>query len=275
MISGAEAVLVEVPQQTIYPSAKLDEAYAEYRVLKYGRRLPFSWETMINDDLQALQDVPQRFGRAARRSEDKYATQLHVDANGPHASVYTGGNKNQVSTNQVLSIGALQSAFTTLAAQVDADSEPIMIDAVILEVPPSLEITARNILNAIEITAVTGGGGDAIQGMRIVNWMRNKVTLAVNPYIPLVASSSNGTTTWFLHVSPSSGRPAFEMGFLRGHTEPEIFVKDPNARRVGGGGVNPMDGDFDTDSIEYKVRHVFGGAVMDPIMTIGSDGSGS
>jgi len=131
MISGAEAVLDEVPQQTVYPSSHLDEALAEYRVLKYGRRLPFSWETMINDDLQALQDVPQRFGRAARRSEDKYATQLHVDVNGPHASVYTVGNKNIITTNALLTIVGLQTAFTVLAAQVDADSEPIMIDAVI------------------------------------------------------------------------------------------------------------------------------------------------
>ena len=275
MISGAEAVLAEVPQQTVYPSSHLDEALAEYRVLKYGRRLPFSWETMINDDLQALQDVPQRFGRAARRSEDKYATQLHVDVNGPHATVYSIANSNIITSNPVLAITALQTAFTILAAQLDADSEPIMIDAVILEVPPSLEVVARNILNAIHIEAVTGGGGDAVQGLRIVNWMKNKTSLAVNPYIPIVASTANGTTSWFLHASPSSGRPAFEMGFLRGHTEPEIFVKDPNSRRVGGGGVNPMDGDFDTDSIEYKVRHVFGGAVMDPIMTVGSNGSGS
>ena len=274
-ISGAEAVLAEVPQQTIYPSSKLDEAADEYRVLKYGRRLPFSWETMINDDLQALQDVPRRFGRASRRSEDKYATQLHVDANGPHASIYTGGNSNIITANPVLAIAALQLAMTVLAAHVDSDGEPIMIDATILEVPPSLEVVARNILNAIEITILTGGGGDAVQGLRAVNWMKNRVTLAVNPYIPIVASSTNGTTTWFLHASPSNGRPAFEMGFLRGHTEPEIFVKDPNARRVGGGGVNPMDGDFDTDSIEYKIRHVFGGAALDPIMTVGSNGSGS
>lgn len=39
--------------------------------------------------------------------------------------------------------------------------------------------------------------------------------------------------------------------------------------------MNPMEGDFDTDSIHYKVRHVFGGTRIDPIMTVFSNGSNS
>jgi len=34
-------------------------------------------------------------------------------------------------------------------------------------------------------------------------------------------------------------------------------------------------GDFETDSIIYKVRHVIGGVAEDPKMTAGSNGSGS
>jgi hypothetical protein len=34
-----------------------------------------------------------------------------------------------------------------------------------------------------------------------------------------------------------------------------------------------MDGDFDTDSIEYKVRHVLGGSVIDPKFAVASNGS--
>ena len=36
---------------------------------------------------------------------------------------------------------------------------------------------------------------------------------------------------------------------------------------------SPLEGDFDTDSIHYKVRHVFGGTRIDPIMTCFSNGS--
>ncbi len=63
--------------------------------------------------------------------------------------------------------------------------------------------------------------------------------------------------------------------FLRGHEEPELFIKEPNARRVGGGPVDPMDGNFENDSIDYKVRHVLGVSRIDPKATVASNGSGS
>ena len=270
-IGGGEAVLDEVPEQGAYPMAALSESRYQYAVKKYGRRIPLSWEALINDDLGALTDIPQRFGRASRRSEDKFATQLHVDANGPHASVYTAGNKNIITSNPALSIAGLQTGYKVLAAMLDSDGEPIMIDGVILEVPPALEITARNILNATQL--YVGAVGD--NQLVTLNWMKERTTLVVNPYIPLVATVADGDTCWFLHASPSSGNPAFEIGLLRGHAEPEIFMKAPNAQRVGGGIVNPLDGDFDSDSVEYKVRHVFGGSTLNPKMTVASEGDGA
>jgi hypothetical protein len=104
--------------------------------------------------------------------------------------------------------------------------------------------------------------------------MRDRVRLNVNPYIPQIATT-NKNTSWFLFASPTSNRPALNALFLRGRTEPETFIKEPNARRIGGGGVDPMDGDFDLDAITYKVRHVFGAAVIDPIGTVASNGTGS
>jgi hypothetical protein len=63
-----------------------------------------------------------------------------------------------------------------------------------------------------------------------------------------------------------------ELGFLQGHEEPQITMKSPNAVMVGGGDVNAFAGDFDTDSIEFRVRHVVGGLAMDPRMIVGSFG---
>jgi len=273
-VSGAEAVLSEVKQQAEYPESSLSEGKYEYSVKKYGRRIPFSWESMINDDLDALKDIPARFGRAARRTEQKFATGLYVDSSGPHASLYTADNSNIVTGNPALSVAALQTAMTILAAQTDSDGEPIVIDAVHLVVPPALEITAENILNALQLELVESGG-TSNQKLIAVNWMKNRLKLHVDPYIPIVASSANGNTSWFLFADPGNNRPALEIGFLRGHTEPEIFIKAPNAQRVGGGAADPMAGDFDTDSIQYKVRHVLGGTRMDPKMTVASNGSGS
>ena len=274
-IDGAEAVLGQVNEQEENPGTKLTETKYEYSVAKYGRRIPFSWESMINDDLNALKDIPERFARAARRTEERFVTDLLFDTNGPDATHFSVGNSNIVTSNPVLTIAGLQTAFTILAAQTDSDGEPIVIDSAELVVPPALEVVALNILNAVEIRVLTSGGGDSAQGLVATNWMKNRLRLNVNPYIPIVVTTgSRGDTTWLVVANPSSARPTVEIGFLRGHAEPEIFIKSPNAQRVGGGAAAPMDGDFDKDSIQYKVRHVLGGVLMDPKAAVGSNGSG-
>lgn len=287
ILDGAEGVLPEVAEQEEYSETHLTDNYYEYVVKKYGRKMAFSWEALLNDDLNALTDVPERMGRSARRSEERFVTTLFADANGPHASLYTSGNANIVNTangaaanNPPLSITALQDAFTVLSKQTDTEDEPIAFDMVTLVVPPALKVTALNLLNALQIEVQTpdagepNGGGRDSQRLIAQNWMKNNLQLAVNHYLPLIATT-NGDTSWFLFASPAEGRPAIEIGFLRGHEEPEVFIKSSNAMRVGGGLSDPLDGDFDTDSVQYKVRHVFGGARMDPKMTVASNGSGS
>jgi hypothetical protein len=273
-VYGGDTILAEVPEKHEYPLSKIDEDTPyTYAVVKHGRKMPFSWETTINDDLDALKDIPERFGRAARRSEEYFVTGLFVDANGPHASFYTGGNANIVTSNPVLSLAALQTALEVLSAQTDQNGNPILIDVVELVVPGALEVTAMNILNTLQIE-MTEKSGTSARKTVVQNWLKTKFNLNVNPWIPLVATSAHGSTSWFLFANPNADRPALEMGFLRGHEEPEIFMKAPNATRIGGG-MDAMDGDFDTDSIEYKVRHVFGGTREDPKMTVASNGSGA
>lgn len=281
-VYGADQVLgAVVGQKGEYPYEEINEdAPYSYAVAKYGRKIRFAWETMVNDDLDALKDMPERLGRAARRSEEKFATQLFADSNGPHASFYTTGNKNRVhtengapSSNPVLSIAALQAAFLVLGKQVDQNGEPIVVDMVELVVPPALEVTALNILNAIQME-ITEAGGTSNQKLIAQNWMKSRIRLNVNPYIPIVATT-NGLTSWWLFGNPNNGRPAMELGFLIGHEEPEVFMKTPNQVPVGSGSQDAMNGDFETDAIEHKLRHVFGGTRMDPKMTVASNGSGS
>ncbi len=273
-IDGAQGTLDQVHEQGEYPEAKLSESKYAFSVKKYGRRIPFSWESMINDDLDALKDIPQRFGKAASRTESKFATGLYVDANGPDATFYTDANGNLLSANPALSIAGLQQAIEKILSFTDSDGEPIAVDMFHLVVPPALSITARNILNATQID-VNEKGGTTSQRLRVNNWMTANIKLHVESYIPIVANTTNGNSSWFLFADPSSNRPAAEVAFLTGHESPEIFIKKPDAQRVGGGNVDPMAGDFDNDSINYKVRHVFGGGKQDPKATVASNGSGA
>lgn len=274
-MDGGEGVLDIVGEKENYPQASLTEGQYQYSVKKYGRKFDFSFEAMINDDLGAFDSAPNRLARAARRTEEKFATNLFVGTTGPDTTFFAAGNNNVVTSNPVLSIAALQTAMSILAAQVDEDGEPIVVLSSVLAVPPALEIVAKNILNAIHIEVLATGGGDSNQGLRAVNWMKNSVELVVLPYHPIIASSSGGDISWYLFANPSDSRPAMEVGFLRGYAEPQVFMKSSNQVAVGGGLTDAMGGDFETDDIEYKVRHILGGTLMDPKAAVASSGAGS
>lgn len=289
-----------LPPVTEYPERKRTDDVYTLQLYKYGARMPFAWETIVNDDLDALKDTPALFGRAARRTEEKKVTELFVSSTGPNSTFFSVANGNILSstvnsavttTNAPLSITALQQAMIVMASQRDLDGEPISITGMTLVVPPALEVVAKNIVNATEVWMNDQGGtignDGSLQRLITQNWARGLVKVAVNYYLPVV-DTTHGYQAWYLFADPNNGRPALEMGFLRGHEQPELFMKLPNQVAIGEGrmgpgnapmsgtnNMNPLEGDFDTDAIHYKVRHVLGGTTLDPIMAIASNGSGS
>jgi hypothetical protein len=318
-LSGASATgagfdangnMIPIAQGAQYPEDSLTDAVYTYRVQKYGKRMPFAWETFVDDDLNALKDTPARFGRGARRSEEYFVTKMYannVSGNGPNGNpFFSNGNKNIVNNanvgdsggnNPVLSITALQRALIVMMQQKDTTGQPISIEAVTLVVPPSLWTVAQNILNTDYVWMADQGGTTNIYGsntaafagqqLHAQNWAKNIVRLAKNYYLPIV-DATHGQTGWYLFANPENGRPALEFGRLRGHTTPELFMKLPNSVAIGegafgpGSGImpgttnqNPLEGDFDTDTVAYKIRHIFGGTQLDPIMAVYSNGSGA
>lgn len=272
-LDGAEAALPKVQELKEYPSRNVVDGKYDYAVEKYGSRIGISWEAIINDDLGQLRDLPDRLAKAARMTEEKFATSLYAGVSGPDATFFATGHANHMTA--ALSTGSLQEAMRLIWAQTDPDGNPIYTGKLRLVVPPALAITAHNILNATEIWAASGGGdGTGTNQLRSQNWVPQSIAETVTqPWLPLLATTANGNTSWYLFADPGVGRPAMEVGFLRGNEAPSLFVKSPNAQRVGGGLISPEDGDFDTDSVDYKVRHVVGGVLMDYRAAVASDGT--
>lgn len=269
-VDGAEAPLDVVPAGSNYPSAGKSETQYDYAVEKRGRQVPFLWEALVNDDLDALRETPRRLAKAARMSEEKFVTGLYADNN----TFFASGNSNVVAGNPELSIDALESALTVLWTQVDADGNPIFTGQVRLVVPPQLKVTANNIVRSTQIRVAAGS---AASGDELVarNWTTDEIAeVVVNPWLPIV-DTDHGTEGWYLFADPGVGRPALEVGFLRGNESPALYLKSPDAIRVGGGMVGGEEGDFDTDGVAYKVRHVFGGTMMEPKAAVYSEGNGS
>lgn len=283
-LDGGEAVLNKVKEHAPYKMRAVSDGVYEYAVEKYGDKIGVSWETMVNDDLDALADLPTRLGNAARRTEERFAAALFTDSSGPNSTFFSTAHKNVINTtvvgstvtpNPPLSITSMQQAMQVMDQQVDTDGGPIYVEGVTLVVPPALKVVANNIINATEIVAASGGGdGTGNDQLRVKNWMQNGVQVVVNPWLPLINTTS-GNSAWYLFANPNVGRPAMEIGFLMGHETPELWVKSPNAQRVGGGPVAPEEGDFDHDEIQYRVRTVLGGTLMEYRSAVASAGTGS
>lgn len=271
---GAEAVLTEVKQGAEYPEAAVSEARYQYSVKKYGRRVPFLWEVLVNDDLDGLRSTPERLAKAARMSEERFAAELFADSTGPDATFFTTGRNNRLTTaTSALSVASLTTAFGKIWSQTDADGNPIFTGTMRLVVPPTLAVTAKNLLNTTELRVAAGSGSATTDQVVTKNWMAGELAdLIVNPWLPII-DTTKGTTAWYLFADPAVGRPAMEMGFLRSDQEPALFVKSPNATRVGGGAVMAEDGDFDTDGVAYKVRHCFGGTLMEYRAALAAEGA--
>jgi hypothetical protein len=282
---GGLAALDPVKELEEYPARDVSKAYYEISVGKYGARFQISWESIVNDELGELQDLPGHLAIAARDTESRTAAGLLTDGNGPNDAYFnatafnrtqaangtwSGGSSNLLASNPPLTTDNLANALQAVSQRRDMQNRPIAVQAFALVVPPALEFTARKILDTTEIRITTGS-----QTVIMGNFLNGKVKLVVDPWLAVLDLGANAATTWYLVPAPESSRPPLHVGFLRGHETPDLRVKADAGQRTGGGAVPAEEGSFDVDDIQYRCRHVVGSAGTDMIATAASNGSGS
>lgn len=267
-LSGGLMRLNVVPELTEYPADKLDSTKYPISAKKYGKRFAISWEQVINDDLGEYQDLPTLLAQAARNSEDVAAAEVIASAAGPNAAFFKSANGN-AKDNKPLTRENLQAALQTISTRKDSDGNPFRVRGFVLVVPPALEATANAILSATEIRETDGNGNVTIR----TNDLQGRVKVAVNDWLPVVDTSAKANTTWYIVPDPTGPRVAVAVAFLRGHEQPDLRLQNATGVRVGGGNIDPFDGSFEIDDIQYRVRHPHGGAGIDPLGTYASTGS--
>lgn len=261
-VSDGDQSLQQVPQGGSYPQGELDETNYSFQVNKYGRRMDMLWEALVNDDLDALKDIPQRFARAARRSRMRFASSQYVGNTALYSATHSVNGVNYSNTSTLpLTLTNLETAWNTMLtypdeANSDGVVEPIENRPVFLVVDPVLELTAMKILNSL-LVAWTDGTSTGATPQTTNNPIAGRLEIVLDPYIRIL-DPTNGATSWHLFADPADIH-AVEIAELIGHEEPQMFMKSPNAIRLGGGESDPLMGDFDTDGIGYKVRDVIGG----------------
>ncbi len=273
----------EVTREAIYDTDQLKEvvergeykgapvAHGRYKgsVKKYGRIFEISWEALINDFLNAFNDIPEVFANAVTNTEAMIATGLLAEASGPNSAFFGSGSgitdpatgKKVVNKGtRALTIENVEATLLAIAAQKHplTDAE-LGLQAIHLVIPPALQLTAEKILTSTQLLNVLDSG--AVQA-NINILPRKGIQTHINSYLPRV-DTTKPNTTWYMGVAPAE-LVGFEFLQLTGHEAPEICMRASNKVTTAGGDMNPASGDFATDSIVYRVRMVAGGMHRDP-----------
>lgn len=249
--------IARVAEKGQYLPRNPSEESFDFRTWKYGDQFDISWEAWLRDgrDLSMINDLyldASAYGRDVRYTREWDFTEAYA----ANATFFTLARGN------LLALALSEDNFGTALATLKNFTDPAgnvspYIGPIYLVVPPALEGTARRILNSGIVVA--RGDTDTIIGN--ANVWQGAATLIVNPFLPAV-DTTTGTTAWYLFCAPSI-RPAVRYGFLRGYEQPEVFVRDSDARALMGGGDDPFAGSFLTDDISFKVRMTWGADTMD------------
>jgi hypothetical protein len=268
-------MLTKVPPRGEYPPDKPTNCRYEYQVEKYGKRFDIDFEAVINDSLGAFSTIPSDMAVAARDTETYQATSLFVDSAGPNALLFSDSGITDCGQDVInqgaleLSITNLEKTIALMKTQTDPSGKRMRIRPKYLVVPPELETTARGILTSAFKTYIPDSAAAATVALPTVNTLpQSGLQLRVNDWIGSIDDSGDDDTTWYLFADPKvPGGAAVEFGRMRGHEAPEIVMKASNKVRVSGGGpVSPMEGDFESDAISYRVRDIMGGTQVNPRM---------
>lgn len=278
--------LPRIPELTEYPTFSLEEQGQDWMLGKYGGRFPFSFEFFVNDEMNIVQQLPGEMAAQARDTEDILTTGVLADATGPNPNFFRSDwdfgpqspSGNFMDGNPPLTIDTLQEAVFQITRR-QLNGRTISVPSFVLIVPPSLALTAREIMRStsyrrVRVDQVTGDElqfniPDPLDGLP-------PVSLLVSEWLPLIDTSENSATTWYL--VPSGGttgtRQSIITSFLRGREAPELRINGDTGRSVGGGEVSPFEGSFSHDDVQYRVRHIVGAAGVDPSPVLASRGNG-
>lgn len=218
---------------------------ATYVPAKRGGTESVTIEMIANDDVGVVRRIPAKLARAAAQTLHEFAW----DFLNNNATIYdvtalaTVGHANLIAT--ALTATNLAAARLLLKKQTDMSSgKRIGLAARTLIVPTDLEELAFQLTQSLQMLPDAGLSTTASPAAR--NF------LATQGIKPLTVDYWTDATNFWVTADPAQ-TPMIEIGFLGGREEPELFVQDtPNQGSL-----------FSNDQITYKIRHTYGGAVID------------
>jgi hypothetical protein len=241
---GESPNLEVVPEGKDYPEGKVVDQRKSYKIEKYGKEFTVTWETVINDDLDALSRIPAMHGSAARRTQEKaiydvfLSNPIMPDSFNLFSASHTSG------TNLSGGAGApskttLDKAFEVMGKQKGLNSDVFLgLTPSILLVPLAYAGTALELVNSTaSVESEKNSGVSNLYGRGGARQLR----VVASPYL-----DANSATNWYA-VADNSLIDTVEISFLSGEESP-VLESDYNIRN---------------DSYIYTVRQSFAAAVIE------------
>ncbi len=225
-----------------YKFGNLSENREKYRLFKYGKMLPLTWEMIINDDLRAFTRIPQLFGSSAKRKESDLVYDLLLSnptMGDGYALFHANSHKNFIAQGAsgyaIPSEDSLTAGRLAMRLQKGMKGKPLDIMPRFLLAPVTQELTVDVLLRSTGNVASNKNAG-------VHNPMEGRFEAIVEPRL----DHSGNTKGWYLIADPAQ-IDTFEVAYLNGHQTPLIDTM-------------PV---FERDVIYWKVRHVFGVGCME------------
>lgn len=249
---GGYGDLSTVAEGQTYPflTTPTDEEVT-YSVSKRGGLDDVTFESIVNDRVGAVRRIPTAMARAAARTLFKFVMNLTTTDNPvmdyDSTTLYHANHSNTGTT--ALSLTGLQTVTAAMRGQT-AYSETLEIlgernKPKTIIVPTALEFVAQRLVSPSDAYAAAIANPSTEQSLDPQAFKGAGLDY-------LVYDQFTDTNDWYAVADPNEVSTVV-VGFLNGRQDPEMFVQDqPN-----------VGSNFTADKVTYKVRHIYGGDVLD------------
>lgn len=244
-----------VPENQDYPEKQMSDAKESYRVEKFGAMFSVSWETIVNDDLDAISKTPVYQGKAARRTLNAKIYEV-LNANALMSDSVALFGAHASGTNIETSGGAptvvrLSTGFLAMASQKGLNATVALnIMPKYLIAPWALSAGILEILGSIARPEVGGSAAGNSNTHNIYGPMGSRTLMPIFDF----ALDASSAIAWYL---ASDSVDTVEYTFLEGEELPVIET----------------EWNFENDTLKHKIRQTFGTKAIDWRGLYQNDGS--
>lgn len=237
---GGAPSLKRVVEGGEYEQGTIGEGAEKYAVQKFGRIVALTWETVVNDDLDAMSRIPFAFGASAADLESDlvYAILTGNPKMADGKALFHADHGN-LGTPAALADALdptkpnpLSDMRKKMTLQKGLDGRYITVRPKFLIVPPGLEEVALKVTNA---SIIAGKGAD-------LNVTGVTLTPIVEPRL-----HDGSEIAWYGAAEPGV-IDTIEYAYLEGHEG--VFTETKHG--------------FEVDGVQVKCRHIFGAKAIDP-----------